>query len=181
MRGLVAGHQPPQRREVGQSAIPVPGGGGARQPRLWGLRPPRQSMLGYSLSQVAPRWLEPPLWRVPPLTRMTMPHKSIGLSGTRNDSIGTCQVFSTLNVDLDSPYPFGMATELTPQEKLALIRQNLQEVLKPEIIEDVIVKQNRPLAIYLGRPRWCAVVHASNRSMQALQRQVGRTVATLCR
>ncbi|PGH13019.1 tyrosine-tRNA ligase [Polytolypa hystricis UAMH7299] len=40
--------------------------------------------------------------------------------------------------------------ELTPQEKIALINQNLQEVLKPEIIEDVIVRQNRPLVIYWG-------------------------------
>ncbi|EEH47605.2 tyrosine-tRNA ligase [Paracoccidioides brasiliensis Pb18] len=43
-----------------------------------------------------------------------------------------------------------MTTELTPQEKIALIYQNLQEVLKPEIIEDVIVRQNRPLKVYFG-------------------------------
>lgn len=43
-----------------------------------------------------------------------------------------------------------MGSELTPQQKISLITQNLQEVLKPEIIEDVIVKQNRPLKIYLG-------------------------------
>lgn len=43
-----------------------------------------------------------------------------------------------------------MAEQLSPQEKIALIKQNLQEVLKPEILEDVIVKQNRPLRIYWG-------------------------------
>ena len=43
-----------------------------------------------------------------------------------------------------------MAEQLSPQEKLALIKENLQEVLKPEILEDVIVKQNRPLVIYWG-------------------------------
>ncbi len=43
-----------------------------------------------------------------------------------------------------------MAEHLSPQEKLALIKENLQEVLKPEILEDVIIKQNRPLIIYWG-------------------------------
>ena len=43
-----------------------------------------------------------------------------------------------------------MALNLSPQEKLSLIKENLQEVLKPEILEDVIIKQNRPLVIYLG-------------------------------
>ena len=40
--------------------------------------------------------------------------------------------------------------ELSAQEKIALIKENLQEVLREDIIEDVIVKQNRPLVIYLG-------------------------------
>lgn len=45
-----------------------------------------------------------------------------------------------------------MSTEsvLNPQAKIALIKENLQEVLKPEILEDVIVKQDRPLKIYWG-------------------------------
>lgn len=44
-----------------------------------------------------------------------------------------------------------MATnELSPQEKLALIKVNLQEVLHEEILEDVVVKQQRPLVIYWG-------------------------------
>ncbi|KAI9756365.1 MAG: hypothetical protein M4579_003869 [Chaenotheca gracillima] len=43
-----------------------------------------------------------------------------------------------------------MANNLSPQEKIALINEQLQEVLKPEIIEDVIVRQNRPLVIYWG-------------------------------
>lgn len=44
-----------------------------------------------------------------------------------------------------------MAESLSADEKIALIKENLQEVLKPEIIEDVIKKQNRPLVIYLGQ------------------------------
>ncbi|KAI9775716.1 MAG: hypothetical protein M1839_000918 [Geoglossum umbratile] len=40
--------------------------------------------------------------------------------------------------------------ELSPPEKIALINQNLQEVLRPDIIEDVIVKQNRRLVVYWG-------------------------------
>lgn len=44
-----------------------------------------------------------------------------------------------------------MATaEMTPEEKIGLIKSQLQEVLRPDIIEDVIVKQNRPLKIYWG-------------------------------
>ncbi|KAI9846853.1 MAG: hypothetical protein M1837_003465 [Sclerophora amabilis] len=43
-----------------------------------------------------------------------------------------------------------MASSLSPQQKIALIKENLQEVLKPEILEDVIVKQNRPLVVYWG-------------------------------
>lgn len=40
--------------------------------------------------------------------------------------------------------------ELSPQEKLALVKDQLQEVLREDILEDVIVKQNRPLVIYWG-------------------------------
>ncbi|KAL8721704.1 MAG: hypothetical protein Q9225_001654 [Loekoesia sp. 1 TL-2023] len=43
-----------------------------------------------------------------------------------------------------------MAESLSAQEKIALIQENLQEVLKQDIIEDVIVKQDRPLKIYWG-------------------------------
>ena len=43
-----------------------------------------------------------------------------------------------------------MAQSMSADEKIALIKANLQEVLKPEIIEDVINKQDRPLAIYWG-------------------------------
>lgn len=38
----------------------------------------------------------------------------------------------------------------TPQEKLQLITSNLQEVLNPEIIEEVLNKNERPLKIYWG-------------------------------
>lgn len=43
-----------------------------------------------------------------------------------------------------------MADTLSADQKIALINENLQEVLKPEIIEDVIRKQDRPLVIYWG-------------------------------
>jgi len=43
-----------------------------------------------------------------------------------------------------------MADTMTPQNKMALIQSNLQETMNPEILEDVIVKQNRSLIIYWG-------------------------------
>ena len=45
-----------------------------------------------------------------------------------------------------------MAEDLSADERIAIIRQNLQEVLRLDIIEDVIKHQNRPLCIYWGRP-----------------------------
>ena len=45
-----------------------------------------------------------------------------------------------------------MAQKLTAEEKIALIHSNLQEVLKPEIIQDIVVKQDRALSIYWGNP-----------------------------
>ena len=38
----------------------------------------------------------------------------------------------------------------TPAQKLALIKSNLQEVLNPEIIDEVVNKNERPLRIYWG-------------------------------
>lgn len=44
-----------------------------------------------------------------------------------------------------------MATkEMTPQEKLDLIKLNLDEVMKGEIIEEIVLKEQRPLVIYWG-------------------------------
>nr|KMM65417.1 tyrosyl-tRNA synthetase [Coccidioides posadasii RMSCC 3488] len=43
-----------------------------------------------------------------------------------------------------------MGSELSPQEKLDLIKLNLQEVLKSEILEDIIIRQNRAPVIYWG-------------------------------
>lgn len=40
--------------------------------------------------------------------------------------------------------------DLSPEEKLALIKYQLHEVLREDILEDVIIKQNRPLKIYWG-------------------------------
>ena len=43
-----------------------------------------------------------------------------------------------------------MAEQLSREERLKLIHQNLQEVLKPEIIEQIVLKEDRPLKIYWG-------------------------------
>ncbi|KAF2102195.1 tyrosyl-tRNA synthetase [Rhizodiscina lignyota] len=43
-----------------------------------------------------------------------------------------------------------MADDMAAAERIALINKNLQEVLNPEIIEDIIVKQNRSLVVYWG-------------------------------
>ena len=40
--------------------------------------------------------------------------------------------------------------ELSPQDKLALIKDQLQEVLHEDILEKVILKEQRPLVIYWG-------------------------------
>jgi tyrosyl-tRNA synthetase len=51
-----------------------------------------------------------------------------------------------------------MASKLSPKDSIALIKANLAEVLNPEIIDDVILKEKRPLKVYwgtatTGRPR----------------------------
>lgn len=43
-----------------------------------------------------------------------------------------------------------MAEHLSREERLRLIHQNLQEVLKPDIIEHIVLKEDRPLKIYWG-------------------------------
>ena len=43
-----------------------------------------------------------------------------------------------------------MAESPSLEEKLALIYENLAEVLKKDIIEDVVVNQKRSLKIYWG-------------------------------
>lgn len=40
--------------------------------------------------------------------------------------------------------------DLDEQQKIALINENLQEVLRSDIIENALVKERRPLAIYWG-------------------------------
>ena len=74
------------------------------------------------------------------------------------------------------------------EDKLALITQNLQEVLNPEIIEDVL-RQDRPLCIYWGTSAIFPLVfyptfeiqktdhYISN--LQAQQLQAGLIAATL--
>jgi tyrosyl-tRNA synthetase len=43
-----------------------------------------------------------------------------------------------------------MASKTSPEESIALIKANLAEVLNPEIIEEVILKEKRPLKVYWG-------------------------------
>lgn len=43
-----------------------------------------------------------------------------------------------------------MANSLNPQEQLALIYENLQEKLKEDLIEDIVLNQQRSLKIYWG-------------------------------
>ena len=40
--------------------------------------------------------------------------------------------------------------ELSREDRLKLIHQNLQEILKPDIIEQIVLKEDRPLKIYWG-------------------------------
>ncbi|KAF5967722.1 tyrosyl-tRNA synthetase [Fusarium bulbicola] len=39
---------------------------------------------------------------------------------------------------------------MTPEESIILIKANLAEILNPEIIDNVILKENRPLRVYWG-------------------------------
>lgn len=71
---------------------------------------------------------------------------------------------------------------LTADEKFQLITRGLQEVLKPEIIHDVLTKEERPLVIYWGKfsiPSLFLPARLMHRS-QALQPLEGRTVPTSC-
>jgi len=43
-----------------------------------------------------------------------------------------------------------MASKLSPTESIALIKANLAEVLNPEIIDNVILNEKRPLKVYWG-------------------------------
>ncbi|QSZ33656.1 hypothetical protein DSL72_005224 [Monilinia vaccinii-corymbosi] len=43
-----------------------------------------------------------------------------------------------------------MASNLSPEESIALIKANLAEVLDPEIINNVILEEKRPLKVYWG-------------------------------
>src|SRR5271155_6036922 len=40
--------------------------------------------------------------------------------------------------------------DMTPEQKLALIKEQLQEVMREDILEKVILKEKRPLVIYWG-------------------------------
>ena len=42
------------------------------------------------------------------------------------------------------------ADSLTTGDRMGLITSKLQEVLNPEIIEDIVVKKEQPLVVYWG-------------------------------
>ncbi len=48
------------------------------------------------------------------------------------------------------PLPIMAGKELSPQEKLSLIKEQLQETLREDILENIILKEQRPLVIYWG-------------------------------
>jgi hypothetical protein len=71
-------------------------------------------------------------------------------------------------------------TELTPQEKMALITSQLQEVLRSDILEQVVVKENRPLKIYWGRLSLSMSMETAMLTLpKERQQQEGRIVVTL--
>ena len=48
---------------------------------------------------------------------------------------------------------------MTPEESIALIKANLQEVLNGEIIDDVILNQKRHLKVYWGTATTGNTIH----------------------
>jgi len=45
---------------------------------------------------------------------------------------------------------FNMGSQLSPEERVALIKKNLQEILQPELIDEIVIKQQRELVMYWG-------------------------------
>jgi tyrosyl-tRNA synthetase len=43
-----------------------------------------------------------------------------------------------------------MASELSPEQKLALIKEQLAEIMNLPIIENIVLKEQRPLIVYWG-------------------------------
>ena len=60
---------------------------------------------------------------------------------------------TTANTEYHTANTSAEMTATNTQEKIALIKQGLQEVLKENIISDVIEKEGRPLKIYWGKSR----------------------------
>lgn len=66
-----------------------------------------------------------------------------------------------------------MAAAMSTQDKLALIKVNLYEVLKEDLIEDVVVRQNRPLKIYWGKDSFSALPQGPAHARSQALRQPG--------
>jgi len=43
-----------------------------------------------------------------------------------------------------------MTSQLSPEDSIALIKANIAEILNPEIIDNVVLKEKRPLKVYQG-------------------------------
>ena len=65
---------------------------------------------------------------------------------------GLMQNNSSSTTMADSTATNGTASTMaqTPEQKLNLIKSNLQEVLNPEIVDEIVMKDERPLKIYWG-------------------------------
>lgn len=72
-----------------------------------------------------------------------------------------------------------MATQ-TKEQKLALINENLEEVLNPEIIEKVL-DEGRNVKVYWGRFLRRATCGSSHQTLKVPPRPAGRTVDTWSR
>ena len=66
------------------------------------------------------------------------------------------QILKLFEKDVTSSEANGdtVMSDLSPEQQVALITQNLQETLNPEILEEIVVKQRRRLVVYWGREKF---------------------------
>lgn len=90
-----------------------------------------------------------------PLTGMPEPHGQTSAEAEirQNSHKDRCRCALLRNTSNELSISSKMAEQLSREERLKLIYQNLQEILKPDIIEQVVLKEDRPLKIYWGMAR----------------------------
>jgi len=66
-----------------------------------------------------------------------------------------------------------MASKLSPTESIALIKANLAEVLNPEIIDNVILNEKRPLKVYWGTAPTVSNVFDKSPAHTAIEETLG--------